>query len=223
MGRKFINRKKKEVSAEDEWEHITGIESGPDLKIQDAMDIQERKITLSKEKSSRPKTAYEIIKEETRNAMDAAGNTGQYIRFVKLHIDKQKSEIDKIKKIKEKFDDEIKLLQSQDLEMDNLDSKSLDKFDVKTITKYLQKLLEEKGSTKKKLDKLKSDIDSVENIIKTQENQIEELNKELHFKKRKEVKRGEDISIIKEDLNSLIEKYGASNVSKVLDKVKAPE
>ena len=118
MGRKFINRdgkkgldSKKDVEAEDEWAHLTDV-NGEETKIEakDALDVQDRSITFGDELNEVPKTPFEIVKEETRNAMDAAGNTGQYIRFVNAHIDGQKKEIDKIKKIKEKFDREIQLL-----------------------------------------------------------------------------------------------------------------
>ncbi len=93
MPRKYINRERKrsnKVSADDEWAHITGIEKGPELEIEDAMDVQERTIALKNEQAN--KTTYEIIKEESRNAMDAAGNTGQYIRFVNNHINNQNKE-----------------------------------------------------------------------------------------------------------------------------------
>jgi len=70
MPRKYINRERKrsnKVSDDDEWAHITGIEKGPELEIEDAMDVQERTIALKKEHAN--KTPYEIIKEESRNAM----------------------------------------------------------------------------------------------------------------------------------------------------------
>ena len=70
------------------------------------------------------------VKEGTRNAMDAAGNTGQYIKFVNKHIDKQKKEIDKIKKIKERFDQEVELLQSHNPNLLKLDVDSLENFDI---------------------------------------------------------------------------------------------
>jgi len=224
MARKYINRSKKRSekdSAEDEWAHITGIEEGPNLEIKDALDVQERSITLRKEQA--PKTTLEAVKEEARNAMDAAGNTGQYIRFVNAHIDKQKKEIDKIKKIKDKFDEEVELLQSHDPNLLKLDSDSIEDFDIKTVREYLQKLLTEKGLTKNKLGELKSGIDDVETEIRIQEDQIEDLNKELVSKKKNEQKNQDETLNIKNELNELVEKYGIDNLSKVLKSAKSSQ
>ena len=222
MPRKYINRERKrsnKVSADDEWAHITGIEKGPELEIEDAMDVQERTIALKKEHAN--KTTYEIIKEESRNAMDAAGNTGQYIRFVNNHINNQNKEINKIKKIKEKFDQEVQLLQNHNPNLLNIDTESLDRMNIEIVTNYLQELLVEKGLTKKRLDELKSDIDNVEDDLIKQEEQIEGLNEELEIKKI-HGPNGKNTEIeIKNELSSLVEKYGIENLSNMLEGVKS--
>ncbi len=117
MVRKFINRQqkkgldaKKEVSAEDEWAHLSGAEEGIDRTIRtkidaiDAMEVLDRSITFGKEEETGPKTHLEIVQEEAKNAVNAAGKTGKYIRFVNQHMEKQRHEINKIKQIQEKFD-----------------------------------------------------------------------------------------------------------------------
>jgi len=222
MGRKYINRTRRDssdVSAEDEWAHITDNVEGPALEDKDTMDVQERSIIFSKDEV--PKTTFERVKEGTRNAMDAAGNTGQYIKFVNRHIDNQKKEIDKIKKIKEKFDQEIELLQSHNPNLLKLDVDSLENFDIKTVSKYLQQLLQEKGFTKKKLNNLKDVIESVEDELQNQENQIQGLDQELESKQLEERVDGKDTLTIKTELNSLLEKYGINNLSNVFDMVKS--
>lgn len=222
MPRKYINRERKrsnKVSADDEWAHITGIEKGPELEIEDAMDVQERTIALTNEQAN--KTTYEIIKEESRNAMDAAGNTGQYIRFVNNHINNQNKEINKIKKIKEKFDQEVQLLQNHNPNLLKIDTDSLDRMNIELVTNYLQELLVEKGLTKKRLDQLKSDIENVEDDLIKQEEQIEGLNEELEIKKIHEPN-GKNTEIeIKNELSSLVEKYGIENLSNGLKGVKS--
>ena len=222
MPRKYINREKKrskKVSAEDEWAHLTGIEEGPELEIQDAMDVQQRTIALKKEQAK--PTQFEAVKEEARNAMDAAGNTGQYIRFVNNHINNQNKEINKIKKIKEKFDQEVQLLQNHNPNLLNIDTDSLDGMNIETVTNYLQELLVEKGLTKNKLDDLKSDIENVENELTKQEVQIQDLNDELEIKKVDEHD-GENPEIsMKNELSLLLEKYGVENLSNVLNEVKS--
>lgn len=222
MGRKYINRTSRnssDVSSEDEWAHITDNVEGPALEIKDAMDVQDRTISFSKDEEQ--KTTFERVKEGTRNAMDAAGNTGQYIKFVNRHIDNQKKEIDKIKKIKEKFDQEIELLQSHNPNLLKLDVDSLENFDIKTVSKYLQQLLQEKGFTKKKLNNLKDVIESVEDELQNQENQIQGLDQELESKQLEERVDGKDTLTIKTELNSLLEKYGINNLSNVFDMVKS--
>jgi len=222
MVRKYINRTRRDssdVSAENEWEYFTDNVKEPALEIKDAMDIQKRSIILSK--NDLRKTTFERVKEGTRNAMDAAGNTGQYIKFVNRHIDKQKKEIDKIKKIKEKFDQEIELLQSHNPNLLKLDVDSLDNFDNKEVSKYLQQLLQEKVHTKKKLNNLKNVIENVEDELQNQESQIKGLDQELESKQLEEQANRKDSVIIKTELNLLVEKFGIDNLSNVFDMVKS--
>ena len=60
MPRKYINRTRRDSSddsAEDEWEYITDNVEKPALEIEDAMDVQQRTIILSK--NDLPKTTFE--------------------------------------------------------------------------------------------------------------------------------------------------------------------
>lgn len=227
MTRKFINRElkgldaKKEVAAEDEWAHLTGSEENIEKKLEkkieaaDAMDVLDRSITFGDQQNTGPKTKYEIIKEETRNAMDAAGNTGQYIRFVNRHIDNQRKEIDKIKKIQEKFDHEIDLLQSNRSKIESINKKLTPDHNVKTITESLQQLLLEKGITKSKLDTLKNEIIAVEEELKQQETQIEQVSDNLK-KKNETLKDEENAKKMKEELESLMKKFEIKDISELL-------
>jgi len=228
LARKFINRQekkgldaKKEVTAEDEWAHLGGNEEGVETKIEkkieaaDAMDVLDRSITFGDNEEKGPKTPLEIVKEEARNAMDAAGNTGQYIRFVNKHIDKQRQEIEKIKKIQEKFDHEIDLLQSNRSKIESINKKLLPSHNVKTITESLHQLLLEKGITKSKLDTLKGEITSVEDDLKQQEKQIEDVNEQLKHKNLI-LEKEQNKQQMQEELNSLIKKFGVKDVSELL-------
>jgi predicted nucleic acid-binding Zn-ribbon protein len=228
LTRKFINREdkkgldaKKDVTAEDEWAHLAGGEDGSiETKIEekieavDAADVSDRSITFGNQQQVGQKTKCDIVREEARNAMDAAGNTGQYIRFVNKHIDNQKREIDKIKKIKERFDHEIDLLQSNRYKIDTLNNNLLPKPDVKTITESLHQLLLEKGITKSKLDNLKNEIGAVEEELQQQENQIEEVSEEIKNKNLVSVNE-DNKEKMKEDLETLMKKYGVTNISEL--------
>jgi len=228
LARKFINRQskkdldaKKDVSAEDEWAHLTGSEEDVDSKIEkkfeavDAMDVLDRNITFGDSEETGPKTPLEIVKQEARNAMDAAGNTGQYIRFVNRHILKQKREIEKIKRIQEKFDHEIDLLKSNRSKIDNINEKLLPNQDVKTITETLHQLLLEKGITKSKLNSLKGEITSVEDDLQLQEKQIEGVSGQLKHKNLL-LGNGKEKKQMQEELKSLMKKFGVENVSELL-------
>jgi len=225
LARKFINRQnkkgldaKEDVSAEDEWAHLGSdvhAETTIEKKIEaaDAMDVLDRSITFG-DKEEAPKTTLQIVKEEARNAMDAAGNTGQYIKFVNKHIDKQKDEIEKIKKIQERFDHEIDLLQSNRSKIESINKKLSPSHDVKTITESMHQLLLEKGITKSKLDTLKGEITSVEDELQVQEKQIEDVSEEL--KNKNLILEKENNKQMKEELNTLMKKFGVKDVSELL-------
>jgi len=226
LARKFINRQdkkgldaKKDVSAEDEWAHLGSnvhAETTIEKKIEavDAMDVIDRSITFGDKEEDGPKTVLQIVKEEARNAMDAAGNTGQYIRFVNKHIDKQRDEIEKIKRIQERFDHEIDLLQSNRSKIESINKKLLPRHDLKTITESLHQLLLEKGITKSKLDSLKGEITSVEDDLQVQEKQIEDVSDQLKHKNLNLEK--ENNKQMQEELNSLMKKFGVKNISELL-------
>jgi len=228
LARKFINRQekkgldaKKDVSAEDEWAHLSGAEESIETKIEtkieaaDAMDVLDRSITFGDTEERGPKTRYEIIKEVTRNAMDAAGNTGQYIRFVNKHIEKQNQAIEKIKKIQEKFDHEIDLLQSNRSKIESINKKLLPNQNVKTITESMRQLLLEKGITKSKLDTLKNEITSVEDDLQQQETQIEDVSGQLKHKNLI-LEKEQNKQQIQKELGSLMKKFGVKDVSELL-------
>jgi len=226
LARKFINRQnkkgldaKKDVTAEDEWAHLGSevhAETTIEKKIEavDAMDVLDRSITFGDKKEDGPKTVLQIVKEEARNAMDAAGNTGQYIRFVNKHIDKQRDEIEKIKQIQERFDHEIDLLQSNSSKIENINKKLSPSHDLKTITESLHQLLLEKGITKSKLDSLKGEITSVEDDLQVQEKQIEDVSEQLKHKNLNLEK--ENNKQMQEELNSLMKKFGVKNISELV-------
>jgi len=231
--RKYINKQKKglhakkEVAAEDEWAHLSGddepksVESKIETKIEaaDVAEVGDRIVTFGKTQQKGDGEVFKTIRDHVRNAMDAAGNTGQYIRFVNNHIDNQRREIEKIKKIKEKFDHEIDLLQSNRTKLDNLKMDSIPNQDVEKITESLNQLLLEKGITKSKLDNLKKEITGVEDELQQQEDQIVEVNDEIQNKKTdfENEKKDEEMKEeeMKEGLKSLMKKHGITSLSEL--------
>ncbi len=112
MGRKYLKRIS--ISHKEKNSESSSLQSGkndPELDLLHALESQERSITFSK-KPGIP-TGTKAVKEETRWALDAAGNTGQYLKYFNMGLAKQNSQIKQMKKMKEKFDLEIKNLQSK--------------------------------------------------------------------------------------------------------------
>jgi len=158
--------------------------------------------------------AYSVKKLLTEGKKDAAGNTGQYIRFVNKHIEKQKEEIEKIKKIQEKFDHEVDLLQSNRSKIESIHKKLSPNQDVKTITESMQQLLLEKGITKSKLDTLKNEIISVEDELQQQETQIEEVSEQLKHKNLM-LEKEQNKQQVQNELVLLMKKFGIKDVSEL--------
>ncbi len=110
MTRRYLRR------IEDSEEQRTDVskhngKSDPELEFLQTLEANERILTFGK----KPKlpTGIKALKEETRWALDAAGNTGQYLKYFNMKLEKQNSQIKKIKKTKEKYDLQIKNLQSK--------------------------------------------------------------------------------------------------------------
>ena len=65
--KKYLNRDKEEkTAADDEWAHLTGIETGPKLQVADALDIQSRNIFVSGKKQKAVSTTDIIQEKETK-------------------------------------------------------------------------------------------------------------------------------------------------------------
>ena len=191
------------------------------------MDIDERYISLGKHSTQRKKLKkppLEATKEGIRWALDAAGNTGQYIKFVNMTIDKRQTEIDKIKILQNKFDNEVHLLSSQKIEKLNFSAEGLDNPDVGTITEYLNQLLLDKRMAQSKFKSLKTDLDGMEKDLKSQEGEIEQVRSHL---KAKIIQSSNDptldvnsaIKIIRHELSEISEKYDVSKISEAMNLV----
>ena len=182
MPRKFINRRsdahRESVSAEDEWAHITNLgEDKKQLDIHDAMDA-DRSFFINDEQQA-PQTHWEKTKEATRNAMDRAGNTSQYIKYVNHHFEKQKSNINKVKEIKANYDREIKLLQDG-TQNDRINYTSPNQSNKQDLLELKKSLHKERKLTIEHLNKLKSEIVKAEDEIKRHESEIKKVEHQIN-------------------------------------------
>ncbi len=104
MPKKYLKRINPKTTELDE-------EKDPEIEMLESMQAQKREITFGK-KPPTPK-GLKAIKHGTRLALDAAGNTDLYMRFINRRIGKQISHVEEIKKLKKKFDSEVELLQNE--------------------------------------------------------------------------------------------------------------
>ena len=110
MARRYLRRiEDSEEKKTDTVKHIG--KTDPELEFLRTLEANERVLTFGK----KPKTptGVKAVKEETRWALDAAGNTGQYIKYFNMKLEQQNSQIKKMKKMKDKYDFQIKNLQSK--------------------------------------------------------------------------------------------------------------
>ena len=225
MVRHYLNRID-DTASNDEWSYISQL--GSDIEFKDVMEVNQRYITFDRglrRKVKPPKTKLEATKEGIRWALDAAGNTGQYIKFVNMTIDKRQAEIDKIKKLQNKFDHEIEMLNSHKIKKLNNDNKNSIIPDAHTVSEYLNQLLLEKRLTKNNLQNLHGDFSLIEKELKIQEKQIEQVQKHIKAKILEGIKNGTDlttlqaIKIIRVELESISRQYDVSKLSSAVDTV----
>ncbi len=223
LARKYLNRIEDKVIPKDESSYISKI--GKKLEVQDVMDIENRYVTFGdrlRNTVKEKKSGYIATKEGIRWALDAAGNTAQYIRYVNMKIDKHQEQINHVKFLQERFDREVADLQSERLEKINPDSIFLNKLDGKSITSVIDQLLLSKRNTKIKLRKLENECALAEKELEQQEIQIEEVRvyvkenqpKMSSFDKENEIKA---LNIIKDELHHLSKNNNVNKLSNAID------
>ena len=180
MARKYINRKIKHENETDntknDWNAIEDLNQN--LKIQEVAEVEERDLFLNDE-PEKPKTHWERTKEETRNAMDRAGNTSQYMKYVNDHFTKQHSKINEIKRLHAKFDEEINLLKNGSGNDPNDNLIKYETENIQNLIKAKNSLLKEKNITRTFLNELKNEVLKAEKNLENIENQIQKIDDNL--------------------------------------------
>ena len=90
--------------------HVT--ERGP--KIPEFDDLAPKRIIFLHDAHSDQKDASEMVNEKIDELRNAATETGEYIKLVNDHLDKQKVRIDDLKTMQKIFDSQIDFLTSKD-------------------------------------------------------------------------------------------------------------
>jgi hypothetical protein len=220
--RKYLNRIEDRVIPKDESTYITKI--GRKLEVKDVMDIDDRYVTFGNQirrRVNEKKSGYLATKEGIRWALDAAGNTGQYIRYVNMKIDKHQKQINHVKHLQQRFDREVADLQTERLEKINPNF-DLNKTDAKSVTSVIDQLLLSKRNTKIKLRKLENECALAEKELEQQEIQIEEVrgyvkennSNQNSFDQANETKA---LKIIKDELQYLGKNNDVNKLSNAID------
>jgi len=224
LARKYLNRIEDKVIPKDESSYISKI--GKKFEVRDVMDIENRYVTFGdrlRNTVKEKKSSYIATKEGIRWALDAAGNTAQYIRYVNMKIDKHQEQINHVKLLQERFDREIVMLQTQKLEKIKLDKDTIANLDVDGITKILDQLSLGKRITKAKLRKLENECGLAEKELEQQEIQIDEFKENLKEKYSIEKNRVDPtdkikaLEIIKDELNHLSKDKNINKLSNAID------
>jgi len=211
--RKYLNRKEDRVISNDDLTYFAEI--GKKSELRDVMDAQKRSVTLGfqlndtetvkfqdriKLKQKEKKTGWLEAMKSIRWALDAAGNTGQYIRYTNMKIEQHNEEINNIKKLHDKFDKEVEMLQSHKLENIFPDKNTLVTMDIPAITSMLNQLLLGKRNSKSKLKKLEENCSLVERELEYQELQIEDVRqliKEFQYQEYSSSHKANEINALK--------------------------
>jgi len=185
----------------------------------ESINFKDRLKLKHKEKQSGWIEAMKAI----RWALDAAGNTGQFIRYTNMKIDQHNEEIKQIKKLQDKFDGEVEMLQHEKLEKIILNKNSLVTMDVRTITSMLNQLLLGKRNSKSQLKKLEDSCSLVEKELEYQEFQIEDVRqllKEFQHQKIRPSQKSEEfnaLKTIKNELHNLSKEKDVDKLSNAID------
>jgi len=147
-------------------------------------EFADRKIKFERGQQSTPKTIS--LKEKTRVAFDAAGNTGQTLKYLNYSLENQISKIQKIKKEKNEFQKEIESL----LEEKTINTFFLPKRKKQNSSRIEEKISKDVNEIKTALDFLKAKLQynedkEIQNWIQKIETSTNSINIELGFSQKR--------------------------------------
>lgn len=191
----------KDVSAEDEWSHITEI--GPKIEIQDPLEVSQRSIFFSKDKQNA--TRQEIVQEKSEQVKDQINNTSQYQKFVNVLLKERTNELKKVMENQKRFAEELNCFQETPknrMELEHLNPKYITEVDTKSLIGTLES---EYKKVQERLEHEQSLIEKTKNELQLKRQQIEQLKEELKFIAQKQQNHEIDdpVLIIKHELKKL--------------------
>lgn len=225
MARKrYINRiKKPKENSKDDWTHVTGID-GTDTRIEiaDTMDVQDRSIFIRGEEQ-KPLTVTEAVQEELKETGQETRHANQYVRYVNAILDNRLAKLEKIKKKKAAFDEDIDALQPEHLKnFEKLTKLPFSELNSKEIARVLKTLSQEKSMTQTQLEHFKNKVKAIQERLLQQDKKVQEINEKLQEKvvQEQEKKEKRSVEIIQEELQTLGEIYGMKKLSEAINMLK---
>jgi len=176
LTKKYLNKKSQNSSKDNELDSIE--KSNPNLDVQDVSEVSERSIFLNSE-PQKSQTHWERTQVATRNALDKAGNTSQYLKYVNEHLQKQHSEIKRIKKLQEQFDQEVNLLTNNVQNNITNTSDSTNNPNKQNLSNLKNSLLAEKTLTGTYLNQLKDEVLKTEKNLRKLDEQLQDVENRL--------------------------------------------
>ena len=177
MEKRHIN-KKKSYDADDEWGHL-GESVTEKIEAGDVLDIQDRAITFNDDKYV--STKEEDYKIESDDFKEKFGNTAQYLKFVNAHLAERNDHLNKIIEDKEKFYDDIAILNPDKITREQLDKKNYAKLKSEDVRKVLEYAQEERNIIQDKIDHFSTQIIQAKKELEIKNNEVEEIKSELTF------------------------------------------
>ncbi len=208
MVRRYLQRKNiKDISKDDKF--ASKVSSNLDVK--DIPNMDERQIILDDKMRSR--TPFEKVQIETRNALDKAGNVGQYVKYVNHYIERKNSDVKKIQERKKAFDKEVELLKSTNDSINN-SGYNLPKLNNEDLSELKKSLVIEQTKQKIYLNKLKEQIWDAEATVQKLDQEIKQLDRQISSPPADE---DESTKLIKERMSVLSKKYDTKTITEILD------
>ncbi len=183
MEKKHINKIKK---YDDDWSNFhrrdwTNLNDKADDEIDpgEIIDVQDRAITFNANKIV--KTTEDKYKEKSIEFKDGFGNTAQYLKFVNAHLANKKEHLDKILAAKDKFANDIAILNPELLTKEQLDNKNYNELKSDDLRSVLGHLEEEKEMIKEKIEYFTSKISRENEELENKNNQLSQIKSELSY------------------------------------------
>ena len=138
--------------------------------------------------------------------------THQYLKFVNAHLLERLEHINKMKEIKNSLDSEIELLQTNDITnlmiFPDIPINELNQNEITELSEYMKL---QKEIAEAKIDYYKNKINSANEELQEREWQLQEIDK------KQSKRETESEKIVKEELNSLLKKYGIKELTYAID------